>query len=248
MKSMTTKISKRRMQGFSLLELLVAVAILGTIVAIAVQAGNQLVRTNNNVSNNVDLVQEGRQFMDQISSDIHMAGFPNYKMFDQSAPANTGNASFPNSYAGTYNSTNYKNSQASGLTSATVNSLVFEGDVDNSGTVSKVTIQLCAGSNPGTNCTAPTTNSQCPCTMQRGIISKSQAGSPPFYTELSGVLNTNVFTFFDYTGAPSDPSTSTGLINTRAIRIQLQVQSTHRDVANGNYSIVTLDSEAKLSN
>lgn len=238
----TTKNSKRRMQGFSLLELLVAVAILGTIVAIAVQAGNQLVRTNNNVSNNVDLVQEGRQFMDQISSDIHMAGFPNYKMFDQSATVSA------NSYAGTYNSSNYLNSQASGLTSATANSLVFEGDVDNSGTVSKVTIQLCAGANPGTNCTAPTSSSQCPCTMQRGIIGKSVAGTPPFYTELSGVMNTNVFTFFDYTGATSDPSTSTGLINTRAIRIQLQVQSTHKDVANGTYAIVTLDSEAKLSN
>jgi prepilin-type N-terminal cleavage/methylation domain-containing protein len=243
----TTKISKRRMQGFSLLELLVALAILGTIVAIAVQAGNQLVRTNNTVSNNVDLVQEGRQFMDQISSDIHMAGFPNYKMFDQSV---SGGVS-ANSYAGTYNSGNYQNSQASGLSSATVNSLVFEGDVDNSGTVSQVTIRLCAGTNPGTNCTAPTSNSQCPCTMQRGIISKTLAASgstTPFYTELSGVMNTNVFTFFDYTGAVSDPSTATGLINTRAIRIQLQVQSSRKDIANGTYSVATLDSEAKLSN
>lgn len=243
MKSIT-KPSKRRAHGFSLLELMVAVAILGTVVAVAVEAGNQLVWTNNNVSNNIDLVQQGRQFMDQISNDIHMAGFPNYKVFDQSL------SPVASKYAGTYNVSEYSDSKASGLIAATANSLQFEGDVDNSGTVSDVFLRLCAGTNPGTTCTTPTDNSQCPCTMQRGTVPKvSLSSGPSYYTELSGVMNTNVFTFFNYDGTQiTDLTDTTSLVNIRAVRIQLQVRSSRKDIANGSYAVASLDSEAKLSN
>lgn len=237
---------RRRTHGFSLLELTVALAIFGTVAAIAMTASKQLINTNSTVTSNVDLVQQGRQFMDQISSDLHMAGYPNYKMFDQSqSPAST-------SFAGTYSSTNTTtNSNAAGLIAATQNSITFEGDVDNSGTVSVEVIQLCVGTNPGNNCVAPTASSQCPCTMQRGTMTKttSTTATPAFYTELSGVMNWNVFTFFQYDGTTvAFPLTTTSLINVRAVRIQLQVQSTRKDAQSGLYQIATLDSEAKLSN
>lgn len=234
-KQMQTR--SRISRGFSLLELIISLGLLGIVVAIAMSASSQLIRTNANVSNNVDLVQQGRQFVDQISSDLHMAGYPNYKMFDQSVtPAAT-------TYAGSYSSTNTTtNSNAAGMIAATSTALQFEGDVDNSGTVSVVYIRLCTGTNP-TTCTTPTAASQCPCTMQRGIVQKSAAGTPSYYTELTGIMNIDPFTFYDYTGA-----TTASMINTRAVRIKLNLQSANRDIGNGMYSIATLDTEAKLSN
>jgi prepilin-type N-terminal cleavage/methylation domain-containing protein len=236
------KFSRRSACGFSLLELTMAIGILGVIVGIAMTASSQLIRTNANVSNNVDLVQQGRQFMDQISTDLHMAGYPNYKMFEQNLATN------PNlhttDYSGTYSTTNTTtNSNAAGMIAATSTSLQFEGDIDNSGSVSVEYIQLCTGTNP-TTCTAPTANAQCPCTMQRGTVSKSSGSTTPaFYTELTGVMNSDVFTFYDYTGWPT-----TSMINTRAVRIKLNLQSYRKDIASGSYSTVTLDTEAKLSN
>jgi prepilin-type N-terminal cleavage/methylation domain-containing protein len=231
---------QRSARGFSLLELTIALGLLGIVVAIAMSASSQLIRTNANVSNNVDLVQQGRQFMDQISTDLHMAGYPNYKMFDQSVTQSTIN------YAGTYSGTNTTtNSNAAGMISATSTALQFEGDIDNTGAVKEVYIKLCQGTNP-TTCTTPTATSQCPCTMQRGVAAKVTGGTqttPSYYTELTGVMNIDPFTFYDYTGA-----TTTSMINTRAVRIKLNLQSARKDIASGAYSTVTLDTEAKLSN
>ena len=157
-----------------------------------------------------------------------------YKLFDQSS----GNAPVAYKYAGTSSTT-------SGVISASATSLQFEGDVDNSGTVSEVFLRLCVA---GTSCTTPTSSSACPCTMQRGTISKQSSlggAQPSYYTELSGVMNTDVFTYWNYDGTQSDLS---NLSNLRAVRIKLQVQSQHKDIANGTYTVATLDSEAKFSN
>ena len=50
-------VPRKSQRGFTLLELLVVVAILGVIVGVAVRIVNQMVRTNNNVTNTVDVVQ-----------------------------------------------------------------------------------------------------------------------------------------------------------------------------------------------
>ncbi|HEY3928425.1 MAG TPA: prepilin-type N-terminal cleavage/methylation domain-containing protein [Candidatus Koribacter sp.] len=232
---MTRPLSLRAHRGFSLLELLVAIALLMTIMAAAVLISTQLMRTNNNVTNNVDMVQQGRQFMDQISSDLHMAGFPSYRLFNES-----GSGTSSSSYAGSATT-------QSGLLTATSTSMSFEGDVDNSGNVSVVYLELCNSSSTATTCTAPSSTTACPCTLRRGTVYKSVGGTPAYYTELSGVMNITPFIFTDYDGnqlsIPASPIT-----NVRGVRVELQVQSTHKDIASGNYSVVTLDSETRLAN
>lgn len=214
---------RRAQCGFSLLELLVALGILGVVVSIAMSGTNQLIKTNASVSNNVDLIQEGRQFMDQISSDLHQSGYPSYRMFDTTKVAAT-------SYAG-----NPTNSNSSGLVSASTTALQFEGDVDNSGVVSEVylNLKIPAGG--------------CPCTMQRGTVQKTlNPGNPPYYTELTGVMNQDIFTYWTNDGQQVNDMTQ--LSNIRSVRVKLQVQSSRKDGPSGAYAVATLDTQTKINN
>jgi prepilin-type N-terminal cleavage/methylation domain-containing protein len=230
-----------RNAGFTLIELLVSMAILLTLMTAAVRIATMLVRSNNNQANNVDIVQEGRQFMDQISSDLHMSGYPNYRMFDQSS----GNTPSANLYAGIQTS-------QGGIMDASPTHLTFEGDIDNSGQISVVYLQLCtSATSDSTTCTVPTAGTQCPCTLRRGtVIKATPLGKPSYYTELTGVMNdpsiTPPFTYWEYNGPQVVPATD-GISNIRTVRVELKVQSQHKDIASGMYSVITLDSETRLS-
>lgn len=227
-------------RGFSLIELLVAVAVLTVILAAVVRLAQNMVRTNDRVSASVDTVQQGRQFMDQVAADIHMSGFPNYAMINHSN--NSG------STASQYWAGNAAGTSQSGVLSATTTQLQFEGDIDNSGTISQVVLQLCV---TGTNCTAPAANSDCPCTMRRGTVSKLAAmnsgATPAYYTELSNVMNWDVFKYWTYNGVAWD-SSSMGLDNLRTVEVKLQVRAQNKDLQTNSYPVITLDSEVKLSN
>ena len=80
--------------------------------------------------------------MDQIVKDLHHSGYPSVKMYeDAAAIAN------PALYG-------------DGLVSVGSGLMQFEGDVDGTGTVSEVFVQLTPVGGP------------CPCTLQRGAVSK----------------------------------------------------------------------------
>src|SRR5438309_6204234 len=103
--------------------------------------------------------------------DIHQIGYPSTPM-TTSANANANNPALA----------------VMGLTgpapaSNTPLSIQFEGDLDGSGRVQEVFVQLVAG--PG---------NQCPCTLQRGTLTKAQylaapGTAPAYYTELNNVVN-----------------------------------------------------------
>ena len=68
-----------------------------------------------------------------------------------------------------------------GVISYTPTQIIYEGDLDGSGTVYRVYVQLQPG--PG---------GTCPCTLQRGAVRKSDALAgtvPTYFTEVNGVLN-----------------------------------------------------------
>jgi prepilin-type N-terminal cleavage/methylation domain-containing protein len=214
-----------RAKGFTMIELMVSVAILTVVVGVVVDGLTKLMQRNKTETTKVDLTQESREFMDQIVNDIHQAGYPSLKTFDP--------ATKPLGY-------NDPGVATPGLVNATPSSLQFEGDVDGTGTVSEVFIQLSPLNGP------------CPCIIQRGAVSKAlwQGGAlPSYYTEVTNVNNTNIFQGYDNGGnnvalAGAIPVGSTNLA---AIEITLSVKATSPD-SNGMYPIINMSTSAKIHN
>lgn len=232
---MRTKGAKKRaaMQGgFTMVELLTSIAVLSLVMGVVVSGITTLQQRSHVEAAKVDLTQEVRQFQDQIVSDIHQAGFPGLKVFDPSNPA---------VLLGTPNVCDaFKTSVACGLVSATPTALQFEGDVDGSGTVSEVFIQLSPLNGP------------CPCTIQRGAETKAvwqATGQPPiYYTEVNNVMNTTIFNGYDNAG---NSVALTGPVpagtNLAAIEVTLNVRPTQQDVA-GMYPTITMSTAVKIHN
>jgi prepilin-type N-terminal cleavage/methylation domain-containing protein len=214
-----------REHGFTMIELMVTMAILTIVVGVVVEGLTKLMQRNTMETTKVDLTQESREFMDQIVNDIHQAGYPDLRTFDP--------ATKPLGYGDPGVAT-------PGLVSATPSSLQFEGDVDGTGTVSEVFIQLSPLNGP------------CPCIIQRGAISKAlwQGGAlPSYYTEVTNVNNTNIFQGYDNAGnnIPLVGAIPVGSANLAAVEITLSVKATNPDT-NGFFPIINMSTSAKIHN
>lgn len=223
--------SKRKLpNGFTMIELLVSLAILTVVVGVVVDGLTRLVQRNRMETDKVDLTQESRSFMDQIVSDIHQSGFPDKRMFDMSSLN-------PPTTPANFNCNLYAQISC-GLINATPSSVQFEADVDGSGTVSEVFIQL----NP--------LNGPCPCIIQRGTVSKAawilNGAQPFYYTEVNNVSNTNIFQGYDNAGN-NVPLNGAPAANLNAIEITLNVLSPISDT-NRLAPTITMSTAAKVHN
>jgi prepilin-type N-terminal cleavage/methylation domain-containing protein len=216
-------------RGFSLLELMVVLAILSVVLAVVMTGLTELQKKSSSESAKVDLTQQSRQFMDQIVKDLHHSGYPSERMFEPAVAA--------------ANPALYGN----GLFSISNGALQFEGDVDGTGTVSEVFVQLTPVGGP------------CPCTLQRGAVSKQDwlAGlGPAYYTEVDNVMTTNVFSAILNDGsAVALPCTKAGgcadgtpMENITAVGLTLNLRTATPDQVDRSYSTVTMSSEAKINN
>lgn len=179
----------------------------------------------------VDMTQMSRQFVDQIVSDLHQAGYPGPRIFDGTTPPPA-------------------TSIANGLMVIDPNAIEFEGDIDGSGNVSHVYLNLLWSN--GTAVSAGP--GACPCTLQRGTIYKPQMGigAIPYYTEVNNVTNTNVFTFYCRDGLQypnlADPNGPCNTIdNITDVKVTVNVQSTVAE-PDGTFPTITLASSAKITN
>jgi prepilin-type N-terminal cleavage/methylation domain-containing protein len=220
----------RWQRGFSLLELVLVVAILTVVLGVVVRGAVELQKRNFTEVAKVDLTQQSRQFIDQVVKDLHHAGYPSVRMYDTAtAVAN------PALYG-------------QGLVSISSNAIQFEGDVDGSGTVSVVFVQL----NP--------LNGPCPCTLQRGSVSKTNylAGNLPlYYTQVDNVVNLNPFSAILNDGSATQLPCSiaaggcpdgNSMANIKAVGLTLNVRTTNTSAEDGTFSSISMSSEAKINN
>jgi prepilin-type N-terminal cleavage/methylation domain-containing protein len=161
-------------QGFSLVELMIVVIILLAISAAIFQVINLSTERSSTEQTKLDMFQEAREFMDQMSRDLRLAGYPNARNFTASLLPEPPTADAR---------------VAVGIVKIASGELWFEGDVDGDGTVEVVRYFL---DNTGTNC---------PC-LKRSQLPKINAAptaqtAAVYQIEVQGVTNTNIFTAYN---------------------------------------------------
>jgi type II secretory pathway pseudopilin PulG len=171
--------SRQAEAGFTLLELVMVCAILTIVLGAVFNGMDQVTKRSQVEQTKVDLTQAGREFVDEFERDVHQAGYPNCRMV-----ATVGVASNCPSDPVTnlfLDPVRTNPAVAVGLVHVDSTQVVFEGDVDGSGTVSTVKYQLVdsAGTYPPTG--------TCPCKVQRSQVRKGQADT--FSLELQNVVN-----------------------------------------------------------
>jgi Tfp pilus assembly protein PilW len=223
-------------RGTSLIELLICILILMIILTAVFQVISMTQERSTTEQSKLDMFQEGREFMDQMSRDLHQAGYPSPRNFLQTGVL-------------TASPVNNDSKAAVGIVKVDTGDLWFEGDVDGSGTVSVVRYHL----------DTSTTNG-CPC-LKRSQLPKITAdpvtgqSTEVYQVEVQGVQNTNIFSAFPYGSSgtpvtlPIDFSTDAATMATiDSIQASLALQAPLADPKTKKKPVTTLVITAKLSN
>jgi prepilin-type N-terminal cleavage/methylation domain-containing protein len=162
--------------GFSLIELMIVLIILLIVSGAVLGVLSLATERSSTEQTKLDMFQEAREFMDQMSRDLKLAGYPNARNYAPSfllePPADDMRV-------------------AVGLVRIASDELWFEGDVDGTGSVSVVHYYL-----------DPSTSNNCPC-LKRSQLPKKDGNpytgqdAPVYQTEVQGVTNTNIFTAYN---------------------------------------------------
>ena len=238
----------RHSRGFSLLEMMMALGLLTIVLGVVLSAVSQLQQRNSAETYRVDTVQETRDFIDQMVRDVHDVGYPPRRL----KAANTPCVNDPNTACGviTFNNTQ----------------LIYEGDVDGTGTVYRIYVQLLAPA-----------SGNCPCKLQRGVVTKAAALAgtlPDYYTEVDGILNsgngagaatypvtmpgpgnyssyaaTDLFDAYDQNAGVVPPCVdSVSCSSITSLQITANVTSSIPDVVTHIYPVVSITSKGRLNN
>ena len=227
-----------RTSGFSLMELMIVLIILLSISAAIFQTINVTTQRSSAEQTKIDMFQEAREFMDQMSRDLRQAGYPNPRNMD---PVVFGVLALmpPQPII-------YDRHAAAGIVNVDAGDLWFEGDVDGNGTVSVVRYHL---DSSGTNC---------PC-LKRSQLDKID-GSPltgqtteVYQVEVQGVLNTDIFSAYTNGTALGLPvSTAVGSGSSLAaldtVQAKLTLQAATPDPQTRQRPTATLVTTVRLNN
>ena len=221
-------------KGFTLLELMLGAMVLLVVTGAVFEQINQMQKKANSEAMKVDLGQEGRDFMAQTVRDLHMAGFPSASMYTSADTTSQ--------------------MVAAGLVRVSPTEILFEGDVNNDGSVYSVDIQYVAN-DPN--------NPNCPC-VTRGAALKI-AGSPlnqntsATPVEIAHVFppgtapgqsGEDLFAYYDQNGqavnigAGTDPAI---LATIKTVKINLSLLNNQVDLTNNTLDRTSISATARLN-
>jgi prepilin-type N-terminal cleavage/methylation domain-containing protein len=204
-----------RERGFTLIEMLIVIAILATVTGGIFLQLNTAQQRINTEQTKVDNFDEARDFVDQFFRDIHQIGYPNGHMI----------SFLPMSPASALATSQADSRVAVGLVKIDSNSIWFEGDVNGTGVVQSVQYMI-----NGANLAV------CTLCLQRSSVDKVNGTAPwsqsaSWGTEVNDVITSPIFTYFDTTGAavtalPADMSSNAAVIaSIKTIHISLTIQN-----------------------
>jgi prepilin-type N-terminal cleavage/methylation domain-containing protein len=217
-------------RGFSLVELMIVVVILLAISAAIFQVLNLTTERSSTEQTKLDMFQEAREFMDQMSRDLRLAGYPNARNF---APSILAEPPITDARV------------AVGLVKIADGELWFEADVDGDGSVEVVRYYL---DNTGNNC---------PC-LKRSQLGKQNGNpytgqlTPVYQIEVQGVTNSNIFTAYNSAAIQSLPlnfnSNALQIAGIDTIQAVLSLQSPTMDPKTHTRPTTSLVSTIRLNN
>jgi prepilin-type N-terminal cleavage/methylation domain-containing protein len=238
--SVSSNAKCRATAGFTLMEVLVSLAILVTVTGAVFEQINSMQKKSASEAVNVDLTQQSRDFVNQTVHDLHMAGYPGPGMYS--------------------NPLAHPSLVAFGLIRVSPTEILMEGDVNNDGAVESVDITYVA-SDPN--------DPNCPC-IRRSAQPKIDADSfsqPTnlFYTETqqvfppgtgAGQSGEDLFAYYDQNGNPvnlstgADISTAAGAANLasiKTVKINLNLLTNQRDPVTGNFVRTSMSASSRLN-
>src|SRR5215467_2072166 len=251
--------------GFSLIEMMVVMAVITVIMGVVFKSIALTQQTSAAQQIKLDLTQQARQFMDQLTRDLRSAGYPNTRNMAQGSTDPLYAGACPDTTTNSVTSP-CDPSNGVGLIYLNFNQLWFAGDVDGTGTTDPLSGNPLGTANVkiikydyfpvGPNCPCLRRSEylrqtyQDPVADATGTVAVDQM-------EIQGVQNGTaadpIFTAYDPTTGAQEPwpidftNTANQMATINSLRIVLAVQATSKD-STGAFPITRVVSTIALSN
>jgi prepilin-type N-terminal cleavage/methylation domain-containing protein len=223
--------TRHNARGTTLVELMVALAILGLVTAGIFAQLNTATQRITTEQTKVDNFDEARDFVDQFFRDINQIGYPNGRIV---------------SFAPTISDARV----AVGLVKIDANSIWFEGDINGTGVVQEVQYQI----NGSGTCALCFQRSAVPKQVGNPLSTPPQL-APDWGTEVNDLTTPTIFTYFDANGkqitaVPADINSNGSILaQVKTIHISLTIQNNKvMDPKTGQPIQTSFEGEVSLNN